>query len=150
MQISYVGINALKEHEGFRAKAYKDTAGVWTIGYGTIKIDGRPVEEGMECTQEQATQWLYADLAWAQTAVNQMVRVPLHQNQFDALVSFVYNEGETQFSKSTLLRKLNLQDFIGAAKEFDKWVISGGKVTKGLVSRRAVERSMFEGPSNQS
>lgn len=149
MQISYNGINTLKEYEGFRAKAYLDSAGVPTIGFGTIKIDGKPVELGMECTKEQAEQWLYKDLAWAQTSVNQMVRVQLAQNQYDALVSFVYNEGQTQFSKSTLLRKLNLQDYIGAAKEFDKWVYAGGAVVKGLVTRRRLERDMFEGhPSN--
>ena len=150
MQLSYQGINAIKEHEGFRDKAYKDSAGVWTIGYGTIKINGKPVEEGMTCTQEQATQWLYADLTWAQTAVNQMVRVALAQNQYDALVSFVYNEGETQFSKSTLLRKLNAQDYIGAGKEFDKWVYAGGKVVPGLVARRRIERDEFEGHSSNS
>ncbi len=145
MQISYNGINALKEYESFRAKAYLDSARVPTIGYGTIKIDGKPVELGMECTKEQAEQWLYKDLAWAQTAVNQMVRVQLAQNQYDALVSFVYNEGQPHFSTSTLLRKLNLQDYIGAAKEFDKWVYAGGAVVKGLVVRRRLERDMFEG-----
>lgn len=145
MQISYNGINALKEHEGFRAEAYRDTGGVWTIGYGTTKIDGRPVEQGMTCTKEQAEQWLYKDLAWAQTAVNQMVKVKLAQNQYDALVSFVYNEGELQFSKSTLLRKLNLGDFVGAAKEFDRWVYDNGKIITGLVARRRVERDQFEG-----
>ena len=150
MQLSYIGINAIKEHEGFCANAYKDTGGVWTIGYGTIKVDGRPVEQGMSCTVEQATQWMYSDLAWAQTAVNQLVRAPLAQHQFDALVSFVYNIGEAAFARSTMLRKLNAQDFIGAGKEFDRWNKDNGKTIAGLTARRAVERSMFEGPSASS
>lgn len=150
MQLSYNGINALKEHEGFRSNAYKETGGVWTIGYGTIKVEGRPVEPGMVCTIEQATQWMYSDLAWAQTAVNKLVRAPLAQHQFDALVSFVYNIGEAAFARSTMLRKLNAQDFIGAAKEFDRWNKDNGKTIAGLTARRAVERSMFEGPSASS
>lgn len=147
MQISYSGINALKEHEGLRLQAYRDTGGVWTIGYGTIKINGKPVEQGMTCTREQAEQWLYADLAWAQTAVNKLVRATLAQHQYDALVSFVYNIGEEAFTKSTMLRKLNAQDYVGAAKEFDRWVNDNGKVVKGLVARRRIERDMFEGHS---
>lgn len=144
MQISFNGIKFLKDQEGFRERAYKDTGGVWTIGYGTIKINGKPVEQGMTCTEQEAAQWLLADLAWAQSAVNQMVRISLTQSAYDALVSFVYNEGETQFSKSTLLRKLNLGDLAGAAREFDRWVYDNGKIIPGLVSRRHRERQMFE------
>lgn len=150
MQISYMGIQTLKEREGFRAKAYKDGGGVWTIGYGTTKVDGRPVEEGMECTREQAEVWLYQDLASTQTAINQLVRVLLSQHQFDALCLLVYNIGEGAFGKSTMLRKLNTQDYIGAAKEFDRWVYDEGKVVKGLIMRRRIERDIFEGHSNQS
>jgi lysozyme len=144
MQISHAGVEFLKDREGFRAKAYRDTAGVWTIGYGTIKVDGKPVQEGMTCTQDQATVWLLADLSWAQTAVNQLVKVALTQGQFDALTSFVYNLGVGNFSKSTLLRKINDKDFSGASKEFEKWVMSGGRVTPGLVSRRHMEEEMFQ------
>lgn len=143
MQISFNGMLALKEYEGFSADAYQDGGGVWTIGYGTTKLPTGPVVQGMTCTKEQAELWLHNDLAWAQTAVNQMVRVPLTQTRYDALVSFVYNEGETQFSKSTLLRKLNSGDYAGASNEFPKWVYDNGKVVHGLENRREKERKMF-------
>ena len=145
MQISYMGIQSLKELEGFRAKAYKDTGGVWTIGYGTIKWLGKPVEAGQTITDKEAALALQADLAWAQTAVNQLVRVPLKQHMFDALVSFVYNIGESAFSKSTMLRLLNEGKFDLAAEQFKRWNQDNGKVIPGLVSRRKVEESLFRG-----
>ena len=145
MQISFNGIQSLKELEGFRAKAYKDTGGVWTIGYGTIKWLGKPVEAGQTITDKEAALALQADLAWAQTAVNQLVRVPLKQHMFDALVSFVYNIGESAFSKSTMLRLLNEGKFDLAAEQFKRWNQDNGKVIPGLVSRRKVEESLFKG-----
>lgn len=145
MQISYMGIELLKEHEGFREKAYKDTGGVWTIGYGTIKWLGKPVEAGQTITDKEALLALQADLAWAQTAVNQLVRVPLKQHMFDALVSFVYNIGESAFSKSTMLRLLNEGKYDQAAEQFKRWNQDNGKVIPGLVSRRKVEESLFRG-----
>lgn len=145
MQISHMGIQSLKELEGFRAKAYKDTGGVYTIGYGTIKWLGKPVEAGQTITDKEAALALQADLAWAQTAVNQLVRVPLKQHMFDALVSFVYNIGENAFSKSTMLRLLNEGKYDQAANEFKRWNQDNGKVIPGLVSRRKVEESLFRG-----
>jgi len=145
MQISHMGIQSLKELEGFRAKAYKDTGGVWTIGYGTIKWLGKPVEAGQTITDKEAELALQADLAWAQTAVNQLVRVPLKQHMFDALVSFVYNIGENAFSKSTMLRLLNEGKYDQAAEQFKRWNQDNGKVIPGLVSRRKVEESLFRG-----
>lgn len=144
MQISVNGIERLKNREGCELKAYKDTGGVWTIGYGTIKVDGKPVVQNMTCSEQEASVWLTADLAWAQTAVNKSVRVKLTQNMYDALVSFVYNIGEDAFYKSTMLRKLNTGDYEGAAAEFDRWVYDNGKVIKGLVARRDGEQSQFE------
>jgi len=143
MQMSFNGIQSLKTLEGFRKEAYKDTGGVWTIGYGTIRLNGKPVEQGMVVSEKEAELALQEDLSWAQTAVNQLVRVPLKQTMFDALVSFVYNIGENAFSKSTLLRKLNNKDYVGAGNEFTRWVFDNGKEVKGLVSRRLVEQAMF-------
>ncbi len=145
MQISVNGIEALKEHEGFRSKAYLDTGDVWTIGYGTTRIGNIAVSKGMTCTIEQATQWLYADVGDAQTAINTLVKVPLEQHQFDALVSFVYNIGIGAFRSSTMLRLLNFGDYKGAAGQFKRWNKDNGRVIPGLVSRRSVEQSMFEG-----
>jgi lysozyme len=145
MQISYNGTQKICEYEGFRDKAYKDSAGIWTIGFGSIKVDGIPVQQGQTITREKAVLQMQQDLAWAQTAVNKLVRVGLAQHQFDALVSLVYNIGETNFSKSTLLKHLNQQNFILAAQEFPKWNKAGGKIVQGLTNRRLAEKEMFEG-----
>ena len=144
MQISYNGIQFLKQWEGFKAQAYKDTGGVWTIGFGTIKWKGLPVGQGMTITEKEAELALQEDLAWAQTAVNQLVRVSLTQNMFDALVSFVYNIGETAFRKSTLLRLLNNGSYTEAAKQFERWKFDNGKVIQGLLNRREAERALFQ------
>lgn len=143
MQISYNGLTLLKELEGFRKEAYKDTGGVWTIGYGTTRVSGKPVEAGLTCTESQAQAWLSDDIAWAQTAVNKLVKVPLKQGMFDALVSFVYNVGEEQFRRSTLLRLLNLKQYIEASKQFAQWKYDNGKVVNGLINRRIKETAMF-------
>ena len=143
MQLSFNGLEALKEHEGFRDKAYLDTGGVWTIGYGTIKCSGVPVEAGQTCTNQEALEWLKADTAWAQTAVNQLVTVPLKQNMYDALVSFVYNVGVGAFKNSTLLKLLNEGNYRSAANQFTRWVFDNGKEIPGLVSRRLVEQALF-------
>ena len=144
MQISYKGKELLKELEGFRHHAYLDTGGVWTIGYGTTKIEGKPVEAGQTVTEVQAQKWLDEDLAWAQTAVNKLVKVKLTQNMFDALVSFVYNIGETAFARSTMLKMLNMQLYHAASLQFSKWVYDNKKVVKGLVTRRMKEQALFE------
>jgi len=144
MQVSFNGIKLLTELEGFEDKAYLDTGGVWTIGYGTTKVNGKPVEAGLTCSEGEARQWLSDDLAWAQTAVNKLVKVPLTQGMFDALVSFVYNIGEAQFRTSTLLKLLNFKQYAEAAKQFDRWKFDNGKEIKGLVNRRKAERGLFE------
>lgn len=145
MQISHNGLSFLKNQEGFKDTAYRDSGGVWTIGYGTTRVDGKPVVQGMTCTEPQASLWMQSHLSSVQTAINQSVRTQLSQNQFDALCSFVYNEGEQAFGKSTLLRKINLNDFIGAGAELDRWVFVGSSPIAGLVARRRRERDLFEG-----
>ena len=144
MKLSYNGIQFLKQWEGFKKEAYKDTGGVWTIGYGTIKWKEKPIEQGMTITEKEAELALEADLAWAQTAVNQLVRVSLTQNMFDALVSFVYNVGESAFSKSTLLKLLNQGNYTEAVKQFERWKFDNGKEVRGLLNRRESERALFQ------
>lgn len=144
MQISFNGKKLIQELEGFRGTAYLDTGGVWTVGYGTTKIEGKPVEAGQTATEVQAQKWLDEDLAWAQTAVNKLVKYVLKQSMFDALVSFVYNVGENAFARSTMLQLLNSGQYAAAAQQFDRWVYDNGKLVKGLVSRRREERSLFE------
>jgi len=139
MKISQAGINAIKDYEGVRLKAYDDGVGVWTIGVGHTK----GVQRGDEITMAQADEFLRADLAEAEKAVNTRVIVPLTQGQFDALVSFVFNLGAGAFMASTLLKKLNAGDYDGAADEFLRWNKAGGRALPGLVKRRISERIMF-------
>ncbi|MFJ1518449.1 lysozyme [Acinetobacter sp. ABJ_C1_1] len=144
MKISSVGIDLIKGFEGLRLKAYDDGVGVWTIGFGTIKYpNGIRVKPRDSCTSQQAEDYLRNDLSAFENAVNSLVKAKLTQNQFDALVSFTYNLGETNLSKSTLLKKLNAGDYQGAADQFLVWNKAGGKVMKGLVRRREAERSLF-------
>lgn len=144
MNTSQTGINLIKGFEGKRLAAYDDGVGVWTIGYGTIKYpNGVRVKKGDTCTDTQAESYLKNDLVKFESAINRLVKVPLNQNQFDALSSFTYNLGETNLSKSTLLKKLNAKDYAGAADQFLVWNRAGGKVLTGLVRRREAERNLF-------
>lgn len=144
MDISESGYSIIREFEGFKDKAYKDTGGVWTIGYGTIKYpNGTPVKQGDTCTVSQAEAWLKHDCKWVDACLDKYAKVKLSQNQFDALASFVYNIGETAFRTSTLLVKLNSSDYVGAAGQLDRWVNDNGKRIQGLVNRRAKEKKLF-------
>ena len=138
------GKDIIKKYEGFRAAAYVCPAGVVTIGYGTTKINGKPVSENMKITTAEANVLLDEDLFIFEKHVNDLVKVDLTQNQFDALVSFVYNVGPGAFKKSTLLKKLNLEDYEGAANEFPRWNKANKKVLPGLTRRRATEKELFE------
>lgn len=137
------GISLIKQFEGCMLKAYPDPAtggAPWTIGYGHTGNDVRP---GMVWTQVQADSALISDLAQCERAVSRLVNVNLTQNQFDALVSFVFNVGSGNLQSSTLLRKLNSGDYRGAAEEFPRWNKAAGKVMVGLTKRRAAERELF-------
>lgn len=131
------GIELIKQMEGKRLKPYKDTGGVLTVGYGHTKNANR------EITDAEAEQLLVEDVARAEADVDALVKVPLSQSQYDALVSFAYNVGGSQLAKSTLIKKLNAGDYEGAAKEFSRWVHDDGKKVSGLVKRRAEEAKMF-------
>lgn len=139
MKISEDGLNIIKKYEGFRANAYYCPAGVLTIGYGHTK----GVQKCDIITHDEAEQILKEDIEWAESAINLLVKMPINQNQFDALTSFVFNLGANNFKSSTLLKKINMQDFSGAAKEFARWKFAGGKILNGLVKRRAEEAALF-------
>jgi lysozyme len=133
-------LSLIKKHEGLRLEAYLPTPNdVWTIGYGHTHT----TKKGQKITEAQAEELLRRDIAWAEEAVNKLVVVPLTQNQFDALVSFVFNVGVGAFSKSTLLRLLNAKDYEGAANQFLRWNKQKGKVLNGLTKRREEERKLF-------
>ena len=103
----------------------------------------------MKINKKIAQQYFEEDTNWAVNAVNNLVKVGLNQNQFDALVSLVFNIGETNFRNSTLLRKLNAGDYEGAADEFPRWKYQNKKVLRGLVRRRAEEMELFLEPSDE-
>ena len=130
------GKTLIKEFEGFRSTAYICPAGVVTVGYGTTRINGNPVELGTKITTNEAEEFLEQDLKLFENAVNQNVLVEITQNQFDALVAFVYNVGIGNFKKSTLLKKLNAGKINEAAAEFLKWNKASGKTLAGLTRRR--------------
>lgn len=142
MRLSPKGLELIKAHEGLRLRAYQDVVGVWTVGYGHTGT----AKPGMTITSEQADTLLRYDVEQFENAVNNLVHVPLNQNQFDALVSFTFNLGRGALERSTLLRKLNAGDYQGAAKEYGKWVNAGGKPWPGLIRRRREERELFETP----
>lgn len=129
--------------EGLRLQAYRDVGGKLTIGCG--HTDG--VQEGDTITADQAKTLLQADLAEAAAAVSALVKVPLTQGQFDALCDFVFNLGEHNLERSTLLRLLNAGNYQAAANQFRVWVMAAGAVQPGLVTRRAAERALFVKPA---
>ena len=147
--MDFTGFDHLKRWEGCELQAYKDVAGVWTIGYGST---GSHVSPGLTITQKQADDLLLKDLVRFEKAVNDGVNVKLNQNQYDALVSLAFNIGDGAFLKSTLLRKLNSGDYVGAANELLRWNKAGGKVSAGLKNRGESERELFlkevEKPAN--
>ena len=139
MKTSPKGIALIKEFEGLRLKAYKCPGGVWTIGYGhTVGV-----KPGMVISEAQAEEYLKADLIAFERYLNGL-RLALNQNQFDVLISFIYNVGTGNFSSSTLLRKVraNPQDN-SIMDEFLRWVYSKGRVLPGLQRRRLDEMKLY-------
>lgn len=151
MKLSQHGEKLIKSFEGLRLTAYRDVAGVWTIGYGSTRYhDGRSVKPGDKLTSEvQASAIFVNTLGQYENAVNSYVKAPLTQNQFDALVSFTYNEGTHALKESTLVKKLNAKDYQGAADQFLVWnkitnPHTGQKVVcDTLTERRTAERHLF-------
>lgn len=144
MRVSPSGIDLICNFEGLELKAYDDGVGVWTIGFGTTKYpNGIRVKKGDTCTLDQAKAYMQNDLKAFEQTVNNAVKVPLNQNQFDALVSLAYNIGSTAFKNSTLVKRLNEGNYKAAANQFDVWVNAGGKRMQGLVNRRAAEKALF-------
>lgn len=139
MQTSENGIMLIKKFEGLRLSAYRCSAQVWTIGYGHTK----GVKPGDKITEDQANKFFLDDLSKFESEVLELVNVPLNQHQFDALISFSYNLGAKALGRSTLLKKLNNGNYLGAANEFHRWNRANGRVVEGLTRRRQAERDMF-------
>lgn len=141
--ISLVGLDLLKTREGFSAVPYWDKKG-YSIGYGHLIKPGEQLEH---VTIEEATNLLFDDVDSAESVINRHVTADLTQNQYDALVSFVYNIGNTAFINSTMLRKLNAGDAT-AIDEFERWKYSRAdngtlEINAGLIDRRAQEKAQF-------
>lgn len=141
MKTSQRGIDLIKEFEGYSERVYMCAGGKYTIGYGHT----RGVEPGDTCTREQAEEYLRMDVVEAEETIEALVKVPLTQNQFDALVSLVYNIGSGNFYDSTIRRVINnnVSDINEYRKAWLMWVKSKGKILKGLERRRIAEYNLF-------
>lgn len=143
---SFNDVSLIKRYEGLALKAYLPTPNdKWTVGYGHTKTAHR----GMVITEDQAEDLLRSDLSWVEDCIRRLVKVPLTNNQYDAVGSLIFNIGEGNFSKSTVLKKLNLLDYRGAADAFLMWNKQRNKATgqlqvlNGLTRRREEERKLF-------
>jgi lysozyme len=148
-RFSQEGLDLVRTFEGFRPDAYYDLGknkGTLTVGYGFTKADIPDLKPGYKMDKSRAEQLLPSLLnrKYGPTII-QNVKVPLSDQQYSALTSFAYNVGPTAFKQSTLLKKLNSGDFNGAASEFDRWIFAGGKPVDGLARRRAAEKALFMG-----
>ena len=146
MKISENGLKLIKKFEGLSLKPYLCSAGIPTIGFGnTFYENMKKVTLQDETITEERADSLFNFLVTTNfvNVVNRLVIVDINQNQFDALVSFVYNLGSGNFEKSTLLKKVNQEDFIGASLEFEKWNRASGIVLSGLTKRRLAEKELF-------
>ena len=151
MKLSKDGEALIKSFEGLRLKAYRDCAGIWTIGYGSTRYtNGNPVKANDLLESATAASDLFSNtLKEYEDAVNKHVKVDLTQNQFDSLVSITYNVGTGVMHNTTLIKKLNAGDFTGAADQFLVWdKITDPRtqkkiVNKTLATRRSIERDNF-------
>lgn len=150
-QISKRGVALIAKWEGFFPRAYRDPVGVVTIGYGSINNPqlGIRVKMGDTITKEKAVEWKMLEITQMEKQIARLVKVPLTQHQWDALVSFTYNCGIGNFSRSTLLKKLNKGDYNAIPAELMKWTLarrrSDNKYIRlqGLVNRRTDEARMW-------
>lgn len=141
MKTTRNGLDLIREAEGLRLEAYLCPAGVLTCGYGHT---GKDVKEGMKIQSHKATEWLMKDVLNIEKQIDSVLKVELNENQYDAIVSFVYNLGIGNFKSSTLLRKINSNpNDPTIANEFKRWVYSGKTVLPGLVTRRQKEADLY-------
>jgi len=141
MKISQEGLSLIKKFEGCELEAYRCAANVLTIGYGSTK----GVKEGDTITQEEADSLLLHEMDEYEGYINDMIKSDLKQNEFDSLVSWVFNLGPSNLSSSTLLQKLNNKDWDDVPSQIKRWNKAGGQVKQGLVRRREAEALLFEG-----
>ena len=141
LAVSATALVSIALHEGYRGEAYKDAVGVPTVGYGETK----GVTMKSKTTPDRALVQLLSSANRHADDIRQCISVPLYQHEFDAYVSLAYNIGAKNFCHSTLVRKLNAQDYAGACSEIRRWNKAGGKVLSGLKKRREQEYRMCMG-----
>jgi lysozyme len=141
--MEFTAIPTLQVLEGVKYKPYKDSGGKWTVGCGHLIVPGDGCSKNEIIGPERVETLLKADVQEAVDCVNKCVTTELTQNQFDALVIFVFNIGISAFRISTLLQKLNAGDIDGASKQFARWNRVGGHPNAGLDNRRAAEKELF-------
>ena len=134
-------VNLICEFEGFRSKAYKCPAGIWTVGYGKT---GKDVTSSTTITEPEAREFVRKQAVEIANQITSLVKVPLNNNQICALISFVYNLGIGNFKSSTLLKKLNQQDYVEVGNQFLRWDKCNGKPLAGLTKRRQAEKKLFD------
>lgn len=158
LHLSLPGAASLIEAEDWRRKAYPDSDKNLTIGVGhlltrseltagKILISGRSIRWGNGLTDVEVMHLLVQDVWSREVAIHNLVSVPLAQNQFDALLMFVFNIGAEAFANSTLLRRLNEGKYTDVPTQLRRWIHTGGKVSKGLKTRREMEVALWEGHS---
>ena len=140
MKISQEGLSLIKRFEGCRLESYKCSANVLTIGYGHTS----GVKETDTITQDEADKLLQEDVEQFEKYVDDNVTVELGQSQFDALVAWTFNLGVGNLRESTMLKKLNSEDYASVPSEMKRWNKAGGKTLDGLIRRRKAESLLFE------
>lgn len=144
MKTSQQGLRALQKSEGFKPNAYQDSVGVWTIGYGTIRLDGKPVVKGQRITQERAADELAKFVSGLESGISAALgKSPTKQCEFDAFINLAYNIGLSAFLGSTALKRHIDGNKKGCAEAITWWNKAGGKTLQGLVNRRQREANMY-------
>jgi lysozyme len=147
MKLSGAGLELIKRSEGFKGRTYKDVNGFPTIGYGHRLLHPESFPDGVG--ESQAAEILISDVRDAEQAVARLVKVPLSQGQFDALVDFCFNLGTGRLASSTLLKVLNLGRYDDAAEQLLRWDIAGGHENSGLRARRQAELALWRGETSE-
>lgn len=142
MHVSQKGLNFIKSFEGFSSKPYRCPAGYKTIGYGHLIKDNENIES---VTKSYAVELLKQDVEAAESIVRRFTKVFLTQNQFDMLVSFVFNLGGGAYQRSSLRSKVNREEHEAVPFEFLKWIYSKGDILPGLLRRRRLEAKIYVG-----
>ena len=145
MEMSATGLELIKRAEGLRERLYCDVAGIPSIGYGHRLLPGEHFPDGI--SEAEAVRILSVDVREAERAVLRLVRVPLTQGQFDALVDFCFNLGAGRLAASTLLKALNARRYDAAREQLLRWDVAAGEVNAGLRARREAEARLWAGPA---